>query len=148
MRNYSASEFNKGETIWPVARVPAPVSGNLLLDTHLVAGDTTKGTGYDRYVYDLTAGGRSSDPSTAIATLTVEGGTVSDVMMSAITNDEWWTGGGSGYTFRDTNGVDIPAANLAGGHTYRIVYFLNTTNYGQVVLVWDKTCVGHPASVS
>lgn len=147
MKNHVASPFILGETIWPVARVPAPVSGGVLIQSHLTSAGG-KGTGYDRYVYDLGSGTRTASPATAIASLTVEGGNANVVMQTAITNDEWWQGGGSGYTFRDTAGVDIPVANLAGGHLYRIVYFLNTTSYGQIVLVWDKTCEGHESTPS
>ena len=141
MRNHSTTSFTKGDTIWPVARVPAPVVGGVLVRSHLTNGTGTKGTGYDRYVYDITAGGIGGTPATAI--LTTEGGNEEDVMQTVITNDEWWQGGGSGYTFRDTLGVDIPVANVFGGHTYRIVYLLNTIDFGQRVLVWNKTCEGH-----
>jgi len=144
MKNHYKGSFSKGETIWPVARVPAPDADGLLVAGDLITGDTTKGTGYDRYVYDLTAGERTGAPATALQT--EEGGTVADVMESALVNDGWWQGGGNGYTFRDSNGVDL--ADPQGGHVYRIVYFLNTTSYGQFVLVWDMTCQGHESTIS
>ena len=145
MRNIYRGHFTKGETIWPIARVPLP-DGTLLVRGGVSNGTSTKGTGYDRYVYDLTAGTRASAPATAI--MTTEGGDEEDVMEvgPAETNDDWWKGGGAGYSFRDINGVDL--ASPVGGHTYRIVYLLNTNSFGQIPLVFDMTCDGHEAAVS
>jgi len=143
MKNHYKGSFSKGETIWPVARVPAPDADGLL-----VAGDVTN---YDRYVYDLTAGERTGAPATALQSEVA--GTTADVMETALANDGWWHGGGNGYTFRDgartsSSSVGVVIADPQGGHVYRIVYYLNTTAYGRITLVWDMTCEGHEAIIS
>ena len=146
MKNYHSTHFTKGETIWCLARVPAPVSTGVLVRSHLTNGTGTIGTGYDLQVFDLTAGERSSAPATPIAAHTVEGGDEEDVMETGLVDDNWWKGGGDGYTFRDSNGVEL--ANPVGGHVYRLVYLLNTIDYGQVPLVFDMTCDGHEGTVT
>jgi len=141
MRNYYKDHFTKGEIIWPIAYVPAPDGTDVITGT-LIVGTGSAGTGYDRYVYDLTAGERASAPATAIDT--IEGGNRAEVMQGAVTTGGHWKKGGIGYTFRDQNGVDIPTP--VGAHTYRIVYLLNTTDFGAIPLVWDMTCDGHEAA--
>ncbi len=134
-RTYTDTFF-EGETVWPIGRIEKP-DGTLLVEADLTTGTGSAGTGYDRYVYNLAQGGSSSTPATAVSSTL--GGTASDVLETALTNDGWWKGGGDGYTFRDTNGY-VPT--VSGGEVVKIVYHLNTTSFGTIKAVFLYNCEG------